>query len=111
MYQERGERTLQGLHFCTLSVIFLILAGCGNTNPRGEMIKYKNISRNSGVKEYSIGPTFIKVRFRESSKIYVYTEKSAGILRIQKMKNLAKEGRGLSTYISQNVRHKYDNIE
>jgi hypothetical protein len=70
------------------------------------MERYKNLSGNSGVVEYEIGPTFIKVRFSDGT-IYRYTESSAGSRNIQRMKNLARKGLGLSSFISATVREAY----
>ena len=42
------------------------------------MLRYKNNNGNSNVEGYSIGETFIEVKFWESSKIYRYSYKRAG---------------------------------
>jgi hypothetical protein len=70
------------------------------------MERYKNLSGNSGVVEYEIGPTFVKVRFSDGT-IYRYTESSAGARHIQRMKNLARKGLGLSSFISSTVGEAY----
>ena len=70
------------------------------------MERYKNLSGNSGVVEYENGPNFIRVRFSDGT-IYLYTNASAGSLHIQHMKNLARKGQGLSSYISTSVREAY----
>jgi len=72
------------------------------------MIRYKNISRNSGVKAYSIREDHIKVRFAGSTEIYTYSYRKAGKSHVENMKSLAEKGKGLSTYISKYVRELYD---
>lgn len=70
------------------------------------MERYKNLAGNSGVVAYEIGSDFIKVEFRGGS-IYLYNYHSAGKENIERMKELAMAGKGLSTFISQVVREKY----
>jgi hypothetical protein len=70
------------------------------------MEKYKNLSGNSGVVAYEIGSDSIIVEF-EDGGTYLYTKHSAGAANIKQMKLLAKAGRGLSTFIVNNVRDKY----
>lgn len=71
------------------------------------MTPYKNLHGNSGVTGYEIGDDYIKVQF-DYDAVYLYTIKSTGKKHIAKMKQLAREGNGLSTYISQYVK---DNFE
>lgn len=71
------------------------------------MEKYKDSSGNSGVLEYEIHPRSIGILFRGEEFIYIYDYESPGKEAVEKMKALAKEGRGLSTYISQHVRANY----
>lgn len=71
------------------------------------MKRYLNKEGHSGVTGYEIGPASISVEFNNEA-IYIYTYKSAGEKVVEKMKELAAEGRGLSTFISQNVK---DNFE
>ncbi len=68
------------------------------------MTRYKNLSGDSGVDEYDPGDDFIKVRFKGSTIIYVYTFASAGESHISEMKRLASIGQGLATYIAQHTR-------
>lgn len=70
------------------------------------MERYKNLSGHSGVVAYGIGRDFIQVQFTEGT-VYVYTEASAGLRHIAHMKNLARKGRGLSSFISTTVREAY----
>ena len=73
------------------------------------MTKYKNLSGESGILAYEIGSDFIRfnLRIRKST----YTEDSAGIEHIAKMKELAEKGRGLNTYVNQHVRKNYETKE
>ena len=71
------------------------------------MIPYKNLKGNSGVKAYETGPDYIKIKFKEGSA-YTYSYASAGRKIIEKMKVLARKGEGLSTYISQTVKDKFE---
>lgn len=66
------------------------------------MKKYANKHGNSGVDEYLITDSSIKVKFRHGNKIYVYSESVTGSSHIKTMKSLAESGRGLSTYIAKN---------
>jgi hypothetical protein len=70
------------------------------------MERYGNVSGDSGVRAYEILPDGIEVQFL-SGEIYFYTVASAGRTHIQRMKRLALQGQGLSTYISQHVKHRY----
>ena len=71
------------------------------------MKRYKNISGESGVTAYEILEEGIRVQFI-SKDIYYYSYDSTGKKHIEKMKTLAKKGRGLATYISQNIREKFE---
>jgi hypothetical protein len=70
------------------------------------MIKYKNLEGRSGVTAYEAGTNSIKVQFIDGS-VYLYNNMATGVENIRQMKSLAKTGRGLSTFISTNVREKY----
>ena len=64
------------------------------------MTPYKSKSGNtSGVTAYEIGQDFIFVWFEFG--IYKYSYKSAEVDTIEKMKELALNSEGLSTFISQ----------
>ena len=71
------------------------------------MERYKNLEGHSGVTAYDINNEGIVVEFNHDSA-YQYTYASAGKSVIEKMKRLARAGRGLSTYITQFVRDKFD---
>lgn len=88
--------------------------GCGGLDDAAEtqngdsaMVPYKNLSGDSGVVEYEIGSDFIKVRFKKFKTIYVWDYSTPGVRHVEAMKRLAVEGRGLSTYIAQEVREDY----
>ncbi len=72
------------------------------------MKKYKNLQGNSGVSAFDTGPDYIRIKFQNSSDIYTYSYNSAGIKHVEQMKILAHKGAGLSTYISKNVKDKYE---
>lgn len=72
------------------------------------MQAYANLSGNSGVASYEIGDGSITVGFVKGGT-YLYTNASAGAQHIVQMQELANAGRGLSTYISQNVKKDYAN--
>jgi hypothetical protein len=71
------------------------------------MKKYMGKSGNSGVIGYETAADRITVQFRNHN-IYTYTYRSAGKGHVEKMKLLALGGKGLSGYISQHVREKYE---
>ena len=71
------------------------------------MKRYKNLEGNSGVTGYETGSDTITVEFGHSTA-YLYTYASAGKQAVEKMKELALAGKGLSTYISRYVKDKYE---
>ena len=71
-----------------------------------DMERYKNRSNESGVVAYEIGRGSIIVKFI-GGETYLYTDKSAGADSIAQMQQLAKDGVGLSTFISQRVHDRY----
>lgn len=64
------------------------------------MVHYKNLNGDAGVVAYAIGRDFIRVQFKNGPS-YRYSDASAGKSAIDHMKMLARTGRGLSTFISQ----------
>jgi hypothetical protein len=62
---------------------------------------YRNIKGDSGVTHFSIGGNYIAVKFKDKETIYVYSTDRIGKQHIDRMKDLALLGKGLSTYISQ----------
>lgn len=71
------------------------------------MVPYHNEHGDSGVIAYEIARDSIKVQFIDY-RVYTYSNKSAGAKNIRHMKELAKSGRGLSTFISQHIKDKYE---
>ncbi|MBL7890375.1 MAG: hypothetical protein JNL24_12525 [Bacteroidia bacterium] len=70
------------------------------------MIRYKNLSKNSGVYAFSYSSDRISVQFKDGA-IYLYTYLSAGMSNIEKMKSLAISGIGLNSFISRVVKKNY----
>jgi hypothetical protein len=68
--------------------------------------RYQNRHRDSGVTAFEIGNDYIKVEFA-GGPLYVYNHETPGTRHVERMKRLALQGQGLSTYISRNVREKY----
>jgi hypothetical protein len=68
--------------------------------------RYKNLSGDSGVFGYELSSNGIVVQFKDGWK-YEYTSQSAGAAAITTMHRLAIAGRGLSSFISTNVRKSY----
>lgn len=66
---------------------------------------YKDLSGNSGVRFFQIGEDFIDVEFDDA--IYRYDYSRPGKKHVEAMKKLGKEGKGLSTYISQRVKSSF----
>lgn len=71
------------------------------------MVPYKNLSGESGVIAYAIGKGFIDVRFVDGG-VYRYTRASVGAADLATMQELARQGRGLSSFISRQVRDRYE---
>lgn len=71
------------------------------------MERYLNLGGDSNVTGYEIGPDFIRVQFGDGS-IYLYTYKSAGSENIEQMKQLARSGQGLNSFINRVVRKQYE---
>lgn len=70
------------------------------------MRPYRRLAGDSGVLAYEVAPTSIRVRFVDGAE-YTYTHASAGRAHVAEMKRLAREGKGLSGYISKYVRERY----
>lgn len=70
------------------------------------MERYKNLGGDSGVAAYEIGQDFIRVQFSDGS-IYLYNYASTGPQNIEHMKQLARNGQGLNSFISKTVRKAY----
>jgi len=70
------------------------------------MERYKNLNGNSGIAFFEIRSDAIVVQFKNRSK-YLYDNAVTGVRHIETMKELARSGRGLATYISKYVKNKY----
>jgi hypothetical protein len=70
------------------------------------MQKYKATNHDTGVIAYEISEDSISIKFRDGS-VYLYSDRSTGAAAIAEMKALAKKGEGLTTYINQHVRERY----
>lgn len=70
------------------------------------MERYRNLQGNSGITSYTIGRNSIIVAFK-GGHTYKYNYAVTGKEHVQNMKTLAREGRGLSTYISRYVKDLY----
>lgn len=68
--------------------------------------RYANLSGNSGIVGYELGKDFIRVYFSDGS-IYLYTYESAGVANIEQMKQLARKGQGLNSFINKYVHKAY----
>ena len=67
------------------------------------MENYANQSGRSGIRAYQIGVDYIIVQFNSGHHtLYTYTYNSAGGAVIETMKELARSGVGLNSYISIN---------
>lgn len=69
------------------------------------MHSYRNLSGNSGVRAYRIEDGAIVVRFDNAT--YRYTDAVTGARHVAAMQELARAGRGLSTYIAQHPELNY----
>jgi hypothetical protein len=69
------------------------------------MERYKNLSGNSGVEAFELADDAITVKFRGGAT-YLYDYAVTGRAEVELMKSLAREGKGLSTYISRVVHNK-----
>lgn len=72
------------------------------------MKNYLNRGGNSNISAYEIGDDFITVYFKGSSKSYTYSYRSAGAGHIEEMKQLARNGSGLNSYIMLNVKNDFE---
>lgn len=64
--------------------------------------RYQSSSGDSGVVSYDIGPEFITLQFK-NGVVQHYTYEKPGKEHVERMKELAKAGSGLSTYVKQHV--------
>ena len=74
------------------------------------MEPYRSRIRKSGVTEFQPGDDWIKVRFHGAG-VYLYTYRSTGRINVERMKVLARAGRGLSSFISRVVKDEFESKE
>ena len=72
------------------------------------MEQYKDINHDSNVTHYEIGDTYIKVKFNRTTKIYIYSYQSASVEKVERMKQLARAGDGLNSYIKLHANNLYE---
>lgn len=72
------------------------------------MQKYMNLDGDSGVDSFEIGERYIVVRFIKTVKLYTYSYDSAGKEKVEQMKKLALQGRGLNEYINGFAKFDYE---
>ena len=71
------------------------------------MPSYANLNGHSGVVSYETTRDSITLQFVNGDR-YLYTYATTGRNAVDRMKALAKAGRGLSTFVSQHVREAYE---
>ena len=71
------------------------------------MPRYSNLSGQSGVVSYEIADDSITLTFLNGER-YLYGPQRPGRDKVDHMKKLATQGRGLSTFVSQHVRDAYE---
>ncbi|HEY8271526.1 MAG TPA: hypothetical protein VIG33_11615 [Pseudobdellovibrionaceae bacterium] len=67
---------------------------------------YKNLSGVSGILRFKINRDSIEVEFHDGA-VYLYDEAITGRVHVERMKELARAGKGLNSYISRAVRKNY----
>jgi hypothetical protein len=70
-------------------------------------IPYKARNPNAGVLNYEVVGRAIILEFADHRFRYVYDELSPGRAHVDAMIRLAKRGKGLTTYVNQNVGEHY----
>lgn len=71
------------------------------------MRQYGGSPKKHGVRGFEIGPDSIDVEFT-SGWIYHFSYQRPGQPRVDKMKELAESGHGLSTFISKHVKNRFE---
>jgi len=71
------------------------------------MERYADIDGDSGVAAYEIESDAITVEFKDGAA-YRYSHESAGAPNVETMKQLARRGDGLNSFIIRNVRRDYE---
>jgi hypothetical protein len=68
--------------------------------------RYRNQGGNSGVVAYALLPDAIAVQFADG-RVYLYNHDCPGRRHVSRMRAIAREGQGLSTYISRHVGNRF----
>jgi hypothetical protein len=68
---------------------------------------YANSDGDSGIANYEITGSAIIIEFVDAKSRYVYDHTKPGPEHVKAMMTLAKQGRGLATYINQHVGSSY----
>jgi hypothetical protein len=71
------------------------------------MRQYGGHIRKHGVRGFEIQPDAIDVEFT-SGWVYHFTYQKPGQPRVERMKQLAESGHGLSTFINKHVRNRFE---
>lgn len=71
------------------------------------MRQYGGHPRKHGVLAFEAQPDAIDVEFT-SGWVYRFSYEKTGALRVERMKQLAESGHGLSTFINRHVRNRYE---
>ena len=71
------------------------------------MTPYRDNAKKHGVLAYDIQQNAIDVEFT-SGWIYHFSYEKPGALRVERMKELAQSGHGLSTFISKHVKNRFE---
>jgi hypothetical protein len=71
------------------------------------MEPYRGQIRRGGVVAFEIAPDAIDIEFT-SGWIYHFSYQKPGQPRVERMKELAKAGRGLSTFINKHVKNRFE---
>jgi len=74
--------------------------------PRPLFHRYGNRSGHSGVAGYALVDEGIAIKFSNGA-VYLYDRGCPGRAHVARMKQLAREGEGLATYISRRVGQRY----
>lgn len=72
------------------------------------MERYGNVSGDSGIYAYDIGPDYIRVQFFGTARVYTYSYRKAGSTHVENMKQLARSGSGLNSYINRHTKYLCD---
>ena len=67
---------------------------------------YRKVHAASGVVAYAFDNDAMHIQF-QNGDVYVYTPAATGRLHLKVMRQLARAGAGLSTYISRQIRNRY----